>query len=104
MLLGNVVPAFPHSLVGRATAVLVSTRSVAARSPIKMGLADHTSATTPATCGVAIDVPLRSCTVPPGQVDGTATPGALISGLIRPSLVGPRDEKVAIRSSGSVAP
>ena len=37
---------------------------------------DFRSAATPATCGVAIDVPLRTEYVLPGVVDRTSTPGA----------------------------
>lgn len=51
-----------------------------------------------------MDVPLSNLTEPSGQVEGTSTPGALMSGLIRPSVVGPREEKPAITSPPSVAP
>src|ERR1700681_4153800 len=37
---------------------------------------ERTSAAAPATCGVAIDVPLRDPYRPPGHVDTIATPGA----------------------------
>ena len=41
-----------------AIVFLQATLSVAATSPMRYGAADHTSATVPATCGPAMDVPL----------------------------------------------
>ena len=64
-----------------------------------VGCAWISSAATPATCGDAIDVPLRnSPPVPdPNSVEKILTPGALTSGLKCPSPPrGPVDEKVAI--------
>jgi len=61
--------------------------------PINLGWADHISATTPTTCGPAIEVPLLGAKVFLGMDDRTSTPGATISGLTRwlPSTVtGPR--------------
>ena len=43
------------------------------------GAAAAINATTPATCGVAMLVPLLVLYVPPGQVDCTKTPGATTS-------------------------
>src|SRR5579859_691449 len=104
MLLGTVVDGVPHSVVGSGRTVLVSTCCVAAMSPMSMGLADQSRATTPARCGAAMEVPLSSLTLPSGQVEGIFTPGALRSGLMRPSSVGPREENEAMLSWLSVAP
>ena len=43
------------------------------------GAAAAINATTPATCGVAMLVPLLVLYVPPGHVDCTKTPGATTS-------------------------
>ncbi|KAH0458128.1 hypothetical protein IEQ34_013443 [Dendrobium chrysotoxum] len=61
------------------------------------------SATTPDTCGVAMDVPLRKLNLDPvgptgfGHAARMLTPGAITSGFMIPPLVklGPRDEKTA---------
>src|SRR5690606_4095531 len=47
------------------------------------GAADHISATAPATCGEAIDVPVNAAYPPPGTDERTATAGAEMFGLIR---------------------
>lgn len=65
--------------------------------PISEGAADHSSATAPATCGVAIDVPDSVLYDEPGHVDRTLTPGAEMSGFIEPSTSeGPKPEKEAM--------
>jgi hypothetical protein len=69
----------------------------------KLGIADQNNAMAPATCGVAIDVPLKfAYELSLAFVDERVpVPGALISGLIRllPSAVtGPRLLKLAALS------
>jgi hypothetical protein len=66
-------------------AVPVRTVFVAAMSRTSCGLADQRSATTPATCGPAIDVPLKNpyAVSVPLKADRTKTPGAEISGFKR---------------------
>src|SRR6476620_8566836 len=78
-------------------AVLFSSASVAAMSRESAGCACQSSATTPTTCGPAIEVPLHDgpeyCESLPFSEELTLTPGAEMSGLIRfePSTVtGPR--------------
>jgi hypothetical protein len=107
------VPVPPH-VVGLATvtpvfAVLVSSAFVAAMFRLRAGNADQSRATTPATCGAAIDVPLRF----PNEVslelsaERTLTPGATTSGFTRfePSAVtGPRLLKPASALLTSTAP
>ncbi len=63
-----------------------------------------TSAALAARSGVANDVPSSRRTCPAPVTTQTATPGAVKSGLILPSAVGPRDEKKAIVPSESSAP
>ena len=78
-------------------AVLFSRSSVAAMSRDSAGCACQSSATTPTTCGPAIEVPLQLgpeyCVSLPFREELTLTPGAEMSGLMRfePSTVtGPR--------------
>src|SRR5215510_16158958 len=78
-------------------AVLFSKASVASMFRESAGCACQSSATTPTTCGPAIDVPLQDCPEywlsDPFSEEFTLTPGAAMSGLIRfePSTVtGPR--------------
>src|SRR6476661_9960762 len=78
-------------------ALPLSRASVAAMSRDSAGCACQRSATTPTTCGPAIDVPLQLgpeyCVSLPLREELTLTPGAEISGLRRfePSTVtGPR--------------
>ena len=54
--------------------------------------------TTPATCGVAIEVPLKLPKRLPGSVDMMPAPGAATS-----TLVAPKFEKLASRFERSVA-
>src|SRR5205823_5216633 len=54
-----VSPAQPCALVN-GTAVRSSTDSVSSTLPRNSGYADHNKATAPATCGAAIEVPLRN--------------------------------------------
>lgn len=69
------------------------------------GAADQSSATAPATCGVAIDVPLMVLYDEPGQVERMLTPGAEMFGFIEPSTRdGPKPEKFAIFPETSYAP
>ena len=56
MLLFSGVPPQVRSFT--STAVRSSSARVAVRSPVSSGTADHSSATAPATCGEAIEVPL----------------------------------------------
>src|SRR5215211_5596895 len=55
------VPIVPNVALASDTgwAPVLSAVSVAATSPFSAGTADHSSATAPATCGPAIDVPLN---------------------------------------------
>ena len=56
-------------------------------------------------CGVAIDVPLSGPYLPPGNDETTDTPGARTSGFRAAYFVlGPREEKDAMRSLLFVAP
>ena len=71
------------------------------RSP---GCICFTSAALAARRGVANDVPFSRPTWSIPVTTQTATPGAVKSGLMRPSAVGPRDEKNAIVPSESSAP
>src|SRR6266581_7346311 len=59
--------------------------------------AERSTATAPATCGVAIDVPLITLWPPncvTGQVERMRPPGALTSGLSPSSAVGPHELKL----------
>ncbi len=74
-------------------------------SPFQSGCAWATSAAEPATCGVAIDVPLLEVWPPPIFAATMLTPGAVMSGLTALSLGrGPRLENAASSSSASTAP
>ena len=83
-------------------------------SPSQVGCCCLSIAASPATCGVAIDVPLivvyASSTIGPSSVPAaraavTSTPGATTSGLIAPLRKrGPRLENPAITLSMSTAP
>ena len=69
------------------------------------GAADHISATVPATCGEAIDVPLNAAYEFVGTLLRTLTPGAAMFGLIPPPKAdGPRLEKPAMLLLMSNAP
>src|SRR4030095_15942779 len=95
------------SLIVRGAAVAVRLFSIESGSPIKSGLPERRSATTPTTWGPAVLVPLKDAYPPPGTRDRTLTPGAEMSGFMRPlpSIVtGPRLEKPAMSSLMSVAP
>ena len=77
--------------------MLSSSARVAATSPFSAGAADHISATVPATCGAAIEVPLKPAYPPPGTLERTFTPGAAMFGLMPPSMPDvPRLEKSAM--------
>src|SRR5712691_8979850 len=81
--------------------------SVRSISPIRLGSADHNKATAPTTCGPAIEVPLSAAYPPPGTDESTPTPGATISGFMRPepsAVTGPRLLKSAIFPDRSIAP
>src|SRR5688572_10269590 len=81
-------------------------------STVRLGLAWRISATVPAMCGAAIDVPFQSPSQsPPGIAEKIATPGAEISGLVyvptygaKFHVTGPRLENDAITSALLVAP
>ncbi len=62
------------------------------------------SATTPATCGPAIEVPDISPYSSPGMEETMASPGAATSGLTRPSMPGPFEDHGVMAPSMSVAP
>src|SRR2546430_4677399 len=79
--------------------------AVLIRSGDQLGFSAFSSAQAPATCGVAIDVPLSVPYLSPGNDERMLTPGAAISGFIVRSFgVGPRDEKLAMLSPESTAP
>ncbi len=78
-------------------------------SAVQSGWAAATSAAVPATCGVAIEVPLIVVYIPEPRTSceraaRTSTPGAVISGLTPPSTAGPVLEKSARVSVASTAP
>jgi hypothetical protein len=88
-----------------STAVLSSNALVAAMSPWIAGAADHMSATVPATCGEAIEVPLKAAYEFVGTLLRTLTPGAEMFGFGPPPKAdGPRLEKLAIALLISKAP
>jgi hypothetical protein len=65
------------------------------------------SAAAPATCGVAMLVPLQSCAdqVFRGSDESRSTPGAVTSGFMSSETGdGPDDEKLAISSAGPLSP
>ena len=101
-------PVPPQLAAGTGVAVAFRTCSIASTLPLIAGCAEISSATVPATCGVAIDVPLDEPKPPPGKHERTLTPGAAMSGLMRPlpsMVTGPRLEKPASeRSSQRCAP
>ena len=81
-------------------AVMPRSCFVAAMSLTKSGRADQSSATTPTTCGPAIEAPVKIeyAESPLFTEDRTLTPGATMSGLIRPdpsTVTGPRPLKLA---------
>src|SRR5438105_6482702 len=69
-----------------------------------VGCSCLTSAALAAMSGVANDVPSNRRTSPVSVTTHTATPGAVKSGLRRPSAVGPREEKNAMVPRESSAP
>ena len=74
-------------------------------SPRRAGFALMISATVPATCGLAMDVPLSSPYVLVGRLLRTSTPGAETFGLIPPpNAEGPRPENEAMLLLMSYAP
>ena len=87
-----------------------SAKLPAARSPWRSSSAGRparapcTSAASPATSGVANEVPLLWVIPRSMAATVTASPGATSSGLMRPSAVGPRELKPTTRRSESVAP
>jgi hypothetical protein len=62
------------------------------------------SAAVPVTTGDDIDVPDIDAYAPFGTVERTLRPRAVISGLTRPSRVGPRELNEAMNLNESVAP
>src|SRR5262245_11047895 len=93
-LLSSAVP--PQVRSDTSSAVSSRICRVCVMSPMSDGAADSISATTPATCGAAMDVPLSEAYVLPGYADRTLTPGALMFGLISPPTAPPRDENEAM--------
>lgn len=92
------MPAVPPQCVSSTSrAPWLSSARVSSMSPMREGADDHSRATAPATCGVAIDVPDIDLYVLPGHVERTSTPGAEMFGLAEPSTRdGPKPEKLAI--------
>jgi hypothetical protein len=96
-------PAAPHWVEEIKCAALFKVVSVASISFCNAGLADHSNATAPEICGVAIEVPLAVVYAVSELLlaERVLVPGAVISGFIRllPSMVtGPRLLKLAIVS------
>jgi len=88
-----------------SSAVESSSALVPAMSPMSDGAADQISATVAATCGVAIEVPLKFAYPFPGTELRTSTPGAEMFGLMPLSTCeGPRLEKKAMLWLMSNAP
>jgi hypothetical protein len=90
----------PLATVTSGSAVLASSSLVSAMFRERLGIADQSRATTPVTCGPAIEVPLKKeyAESLSATEERTFTPGATMSGLMRfePSLVtGPRLLKLA---------
>src|SRR5262249_31943005 len=76
-------------------------------STVQVGCRCLRTATAPATCGVAMLVPLQSCADhwSSGRDERMSTPGAVTSGFIKSEIgVGPADEKPAIWSAGPLSP
>lgn len=96
-------PASPHRVEEIKWAALFKVVSVASISFCNAGLADHSNATAPEICGVAMEVPLAVVYALSALLshERVLVPGAVISGFIRPlpSIVtGPRLLKPAIVS------
>jgi hypothetical protein len=97
------MPPQPVGLFGTVTAglaVLVRSCLVALTFLTRSGRADHSRATTPTTCGPAIEVPLKfAYEISVALVaERFETPGAEISGFMRPepsTVTGPRLLKLA---------
>lgn len=85
------------------TAVWSSSADVWAMSPTRAGAADHMSATAPAVCGEAMEVPENAAYPPPSTADRTLTPGAARFGLM-PLDAAPRLENGAMAPLMSYAP
>src|SRR5690606_5754198 len=101
-LLSSAVP--PPVVSSVSTAASLRSACVPSMSPTSAGAALHRTATAPARCGVAIDVPLKAAYPSPGSAERTFTPGAEMLGLTRPSSPAPRDEKEAMLPETSKAP
>ena len=96
-------PAVPHWVEEIKCAASFKVVSVVSISFCNAGLADHSNATAPEICGVAMEVPLAVVYALSALLshERVLVPGAVISGLIRllPSMVtGPRLLKLAIVS------
>jgi hypothetical protein len=87
-----------------STAVVSSSVRVASMFRTIQGAADQMSATVPATCGEAIDVPLNEAYEFVGTLLRTLTPGAAMFGFSPPKADAPRLEKLAIASLMPKAP
>ncbi len=75
------------------------------RSPDQSGCCCLSSAATPTTCGVAIEVPVMDrWSAVPALAAVMSTPGAVTSGFTPPVAVGPRPENAATTSERSTAP
>src|SRR5439155_19654034 len=98
----------PRNVSGYVACDALRLIACAMRAGGQLGRACMRHAASPATSGVENDVPLSrlyrfgTCVV--GSAMRTATPWATRSGFVRPSYVGPREEKVASTPSESTAP
>src|SRR5947209_13315154 len=99
MSLGHAVIGIPPQLctAGSVSACVAVARKIAATAcgcPFSFGHADISSAATPATCGVAMLVPLSILYAFGGTDDTMSLPGADRSGRIsKLPCTGPREEK-----------
>ena len=78
-------PAGPHVVSEIKTAALSRASLLAWIWRCKLGMADHNSATAPAICGVAMDVPLANVYALSAVLshERVLVPGAVISGFVR---------------------
>src|SRR5690606_2945702 len=93
----------PSELFGESARLAVSRRISRTSIGAKPGFTCSILATTPATSGLAKDVPALE-RYSPGVATYTIDPGAETSGLIRPSAVGPKELNDARVESGRTAP
>ena len=94
----------PNVVSGAELCVPVFRNAVRMSIGSSVGCICLSSAALAASSGVENDVPSRRPTWPWPVTTHTATPGPVKSGLMRPSAVGPREEKIAMAPSESSAP